>query len=1124
MDNYIVPKELDFLRNTRSNSIDEDVIVLVTVGGEISGLSRETGELLWRRNNGNAKIRSKYDESYYDEHENLFRNQEKEKKDILFSPLVSTTTTEHSETWRMCKFCFTFILFCFVLFYNKILKNIFIAAVPSIDGRVHHSKHESSLPDLVARTPYVDKTGRFYVGSRQSSIAAFDKHTGETLTIITSVDESKEALQNLQAFADMEDHDHILYIGRVDYGVSVYDVASREIEVSFSNSVILSVSQMIQQGFAPDETSHIHESTSSDTSYLLSTPDGNVALYNPIMERIEWVATTKFPSPVAYGIHSHSGNSMLVHILPDLQSSTPNTQISLENIREHMQNQIKSFNPNDFIGSSGSGSGSSDLSNSIIQNLDNGDIFALPYGPVKPLWSNTKTKNAMIKNQNIPTHLLDSIKHSDESFKLESKQNQPHDFENVYYIDPNDFDKRPYIVLPPKTRDEKWYHTFIKVLTSWIPPAVALAFVISFELGRRERLKKETNNIESKDITMTKKRNNPPKILKQNLGVIQVSDDILGYGGHGTIVYRGTLASRSVAVKRMLQTYHASADREISLLISSDGHPNVVRYFLKEARGDFVYLALELCDLSLHDMIAEMKAIKHQKQEKERAMKLMLKQIAEGVKHLHGLRIVHRDLKPQNILLKRKHTNVQSNRLEAFLHGEFVPKISDMGLGKQLAGQSSFGLSTLGNGSIMKNVNSIGSIHSTSEKILAGPGSVGWQAPEVMSLRLSAMANLESESSLEASPLLSMAAHRTSRSVDIFSLGCVFHSTLLDGLHPFGEWYEREANIMKNIPDIDGLDDISLEAKDLIGCMLHREPRRRPSALHVCEHIYFWDTGKRLAFISELSDRVEAEMLSTPEHPIAWHLERNAASVVGLAWDQMLDRDLISNTSKFRTYDPSSVRDCLRLIRNKCHHYDELSTEVKARIGATTDGLMNYIDQKFPKLLIHCFDVCRNCLDQDDVFAKKFHIPVKTVKTVKTVNTNPPISQKEHSNDNHLDHSLNHNESVVENCIPDTPIQHHQKPMIPHSVIIWEKSESAKSFQCRGWMRSTSFWIHEPSSLITKRNPNITRCADDPKFRTRLCNHWDVSLGTRCPMRKKNKCVFAHGPIELRVKEGKRKR
>ena len=36
--------------------------------------------------------------------------------------------------------------------------------------------------------------------------------------------------------------------------------------------------------------------------------------------------------------------------------------------------------------------------------------------------------------------------------------------------------------------------------------------------------------------------------------------------------------------------------------------------------------------------------------------------------------------------------------LERFMNDGYVPKISDMGLGKQLAGQSSFGVSTLGTG------------------------------------------------------------------------------------------------------------------------------------------------------------------------------------------------------------------------------------------------------------------------------------------------------------------------------------------------------------------------------------------------------------------------------------------
>ena len=34
-------------------------------------------------------------------------------------------------------------------------------------------------------------------------------------------------------------------------------------------------------------------------------------------------------------------------------------------------------------------------------------------------------------------------------------------------------------------------------------------------------------------------------------------------------------------------------------------HPNVVRYFVRELSGEFVYLALQLCQLSLHNAMAQ---------------------------------------------------------------------------------------------------------------------------------------------------------------------------------------------------------------------------------------------------------------------------------------------------------------------------------------------------------------------------------------------------------------------------------------------------------------------------------------------------------------------------------------
>ena len=97
-------------------------------------------------------------------------------------------------------------------------------------------------------------------------------------------------------------------------------------------------------------------------------------------------------------------------------------------------------------------------------------------------------------------------------------------------------------------------------------------------------------------------------------------------------------------------------------------------------------------------------------------------------------------------------------------------------------------------------------------------------------------------------------------------------------------------------------------------------------------------------------------------------------------------------------------------------------------------------------------------------------------------------------------------------------------PTNDEEIIIWAGSTSAKAFQCRGWNRSDDEWQHQSDLVSRRRDINLVRCAEDPKFRTRLCNHWDESLGTFCPMRKKNKCIFAHGPVELRVKEAKRGR
>ncbi|CAN0286645.1 unnamed protein product, partial [Ectocarpus fasciculatus] len=103
----------------------------------------------------------------------------------------------------------------------------------------------------------------------------------------------------------------------------------------------------------------------------------------------------------------------------------------------------------------------------------------------------------------------------------------------------------------------------------------------------------------------------------------------------------------------------------------------------------------------------------------------------------------------------------------------------------------------------------------------------------------------------------SLSSSRRTQAVDVFSLGCIFHHCIVPGSHPFGQWYEREANIIQDkasrITELEHVPD----AHDLVSLMTAREPDLRPSAGEVCKHPFFWNEEKRLSFLLEFSDRLE---------------------------------------------------------------------------------------------------------------------------------------------------------------------------------------------------------------------------------------------------------------------------
>lgn len=507
----------------------------------------------------------------------------------------------------------------------------------------------------------------------------------------------------------------------------------------------------------------------------------------------------------------------------------------------------------------------------------------------------------------------------------------------------------------------------------------------------------------------------------------------------------------------------------------------------------------------------------------------------------------------QNILLAISKQGKKKGKDEdpifpTFVQNYYDAKISDMGLGKQLIGQSSIGASFIGESSFRGN-------KSGTHSIGVGPGTVGWQAPEVMAMRLTSdtsARSMDSTSNTGESKEGFVNDHqpsiRTSRSVDIFSLGCIFYSLLVPGCHPFGEWFEREANIIHNRPNLKPLKRISSEAYHLIRSMLDRNPRLRPTAKEVCEHPFFWNFQKKLTFLCDFSDRLETDTLaqSSPNVFSSLAIERSAVDVVGTSWETKLDSALIDNVQKFRTYDYSCVRDLLRLVRNKHHHFEELPEGFRLSIIPNQDALCEYFTTKFPGLVMHCYIFCGQHLTGEDPLVSKFGIPpakfdikeVPAAPTSVTVTRKPKVAEEltvtngtmsidsigKSKNDDLVDGPSSSSETAqVVTDESDNEVGVLVKE-VNDDITVWEGSLAAKTFNCRGWSRSEDEWSRHIEPIYKKRDPALKRCMEDPKFRTRLCNHWDVSLGTFCPMRKKNKCVFAHGPAELRVKEGKKNR
>ncbi|XP_027195463.2 serine/threonine-protein kinase/endoribonuclease Ire1 [Dermatophagoides pteronyssinus] len=455
-----------------------------------------------------------------------------------------------------------------------------------------------------------------------------------------------------------------------------------------------------------------------------------------------------------------------------------------------------------------------------------------------------------------------------------------------------------------------WVFNLIIMFLLLIIMAMLLPIFIMFYWDKRRII--TDKKLLSSSSTTTTMNDNQISIGKITFNPSQ----IIGRGCAGTCVYKGLFEGKQkVAVKRIVSDCFRLANREIDLLRQLQ-HPNLIRYFATEFDEQFSYIAIELAEMTLADYIERLK-----NDSIDSTLRLdkidLLKQACSGLYHLHSLDIVHRDIKPANILISSNNLQKQPPKI----------MITDFGVSKILTSESITTTTT--------NMNDNRSA-----------GTEGWIAPEILKRKL----NGEN-------------GEKPSKPNDIFSLGCVIYFTHTDGDHPFGNLLNRQNAILNGQSDLNRLnneDDICL--RSLVESMIDPKIENRPPIEAVVKHPYFWNEQQSLQFMQDVSDRFEciqsdSELLRT--------LEQGSLDVCRGDWRRCITIELQEDLRKFRSYRGQSVRDLLRAIRNKRHHYHELDPSVQRSLGTIPNEFSKYFTKRFPRLIIHSYIALQSCSNED---------------------------------------------------------------------------------------------------------------------------------------------------------------
>lgn len=267
----------------------------------------------------------------------------------------------------------------------------------------------------------------------------------------------------------------------------------------------------------------------------------------------------------------------------------------------------------------------------------------------------------------------------------------------------------------------------------------------------------------------------------------------------------------------------------------------------------------------------------------------------------------------------------------------------------------------------------------------------------------------------------------------------------------------------------------------------------------------------------DFSDRVEQ---LGEEDPIVRHLESEAAAVVGRNWDRRVHEGLLAEagTSTHRRYNYSSVRDCVRLVRNKRNHFAELPTGAREEVGGAPEGLIPYMlhHNRFPRLLMAAYDTARTFLAEEDAFRRYFRGQKAKVKAKRPpAAAVPPRAAKAPAP-----------AAPPAAAAPPRPVR--SRSWMPRESV-WLAGAAASATAALERVNSVVPIAPPPGGvtdlgrgtlIVGVTHTDNTRFmgganAWDARYKTQECSDWRANAGGHC--RRGVRCDFMHGPVEARL-------